>query len=207
LRHFNPHNTSIESLRDDWNQSSRCPNLSDNKDGGWGLTQFTNPVPTSKALWNWKQNIDDAYWLLRHDVSNPPDSIGKSYYVKNKIKQDLDVVNDWNDNPANANNQVKLLDTTYAGIRWRYSIIPSFEKYSDIKDYFTQTEANEAERSFIDASIILAYNGYGGNELEDGRYVNFLYATRPEEGEKPKWKILDNQNDYVERICTSDLPK
>jgi len=207
LRHFNPHNTSIESLRDDWNQSSRCPNLSDNKDGGWGLTQFTNPVPTSKALWNWKQNIDDAYTLIWYDTTIPNTSEpGKSYYVRNKLNNDLKVVNKWNDDPNNENDKVEMVDTTYAGIRWRYSITPRFGGYSSIESYFDQSEANDQERSFIDACLMVAYNGYGGN-LINGRHVNFLYATRPAQGEKPGWRLLDNQNNYVSRICTEFIPQ
>lgn len=65
LWQFNEYNASRENLHEDWDASSRCPNLSSNRDGGWGLTQLTVPKPRKEALWNWKNNIDDAYELLR----------------------------------------------------------------------------------------------------------------------------------------------
>lgn len=207
LHQFNPINANSEALREDWDQSSRCPNLSDNNDGGWGLTQFTNPIPSSNALWNWKVNLDDAYTLIWYDTTIPNTSEpGKSYFVRNKLNNDLNVVNKWNDDSNNANDQVEIIDTTYAGIRWRYSITPRFEGYSSIESYFEQSEANDQERSFIDACLMLAYNGYGGN-LINGRWANFLYATRPAQGDKPEWKLLDNQNNYVSRLCTEFIPQ
>ena len=42
-------------------------------DGGYGITQMTNPIPTYEQVWNWKKNIDggsDLYIQKRKNAQN-----------------------------------------------------------------------------------------------------------------------------------------
>jgi len=204
LKQFNPYDMSHKDLYKNWNAYSRCPNLSNNGDGGWGLGQLTKPKPSSQALWDWKQNVIGSYLLIDDDVT----SDGKRRVVRDKLNADMLIVDKWDS--YHPNNLVKLIDTTYGGIKWRYAIIPPFNYpassyYDRICNYFKQPINSDKEFSFLDACVIMAYNGYKGNKI-GGKYVNFLYIHE-NNNDKPEWYISDNYYNYVEKVSEIKIPQ
>lgn len=187
MEHFNPHNSSHEKLYKTRDAYSRCPKASNNGDGGFGLMQLTNPIPSSNALWDWKQNIKEGYDILISKIDEK---------VKPKLLPELNAVKNWNILPDNSNNKVKKISLTYGGITWKIGASSIFDNGSTtINNYFNETLGTN-ERSFLDACLLLAYNGYKGTGNK-----NFLKLIVPSgETEKPYWTTQDNTNNYVKEI-------
>ncbi len=205
LKQFNPKNIGHDNLRKNWDAYSECPLLSNNKDGGWGLSQLTNPKPFAQALWDWKTNVNEAYLLI--DDNGTPD--GKRRVVREKLNNDLDVVENWD--AFHSNDLVSLIDTIYGGIRWRYSITPPFNypassEFDRIVNYFTQQNTTDNQLSFLDACVMLAYNGYKGNKIGN-KNVNFLYVHQDNNNPKPEWRISDNFYKYVKGVSEQKIPQ
>ncbi len=192
MLHFNEFNTSKENLHLNWDQWSRCPNTS--YDGGYGLMQLTllypDDLPSKRALWDWKQNLKEAFYNLE----------SKKNGVIAKITPNINQVNQWNSNPLNANNKVLMETIEYGGITWNFSQSEFIGNLSSLVNNYFSSSVNESEYSFLDACLILAYNGYGGT---NGK--NFLKLIEPQ-GKRPYWSIQDNQNDYVKKISEQFVP-
>ena len=197
MEHFMPYKASNENLHEDWNADSRCPKASYNGDGGFGLLQLTeledtpDNVPTSQALWDWKQNIREGYDEL----------VGvKRAMVRNRMNTNLNIVKNWDDDDANASNRVDKISVTYGGIIWKMGASIAFgDAYSNINAYFLEA-LGEGEKSFLDACLMMAYNGYGGTGNK-----NFL-KIMTDAGPKPYWTIKDNQQNYVKGVSEKSVP-
>lgn len=210
MEHFNRLHSNRENLEKDWNAFSRCPKAmgdpynptSTYNDGGWGifqLTELNNGVPSKESLWNWQMNVDDAYELI---------GTKRDYFVIPKSLKDVDLVNKWNNLPINASNQVERIDTIYGGITWKLGPSSAINNAS-INGYFTDVLA-DSDRSFLDACIMLAFNGYGGNKV-NGVYRNFIYSRTIDwstnNSKKPFWVVLDNSQTYVKKLSQKTVPK
>jgi len=202
LFQFNEFNAEAENLLDDWDAYSRCPLLSSNRDGGWGLAQLTLPVPRSKALWSWKTNIDDAYNLL----------VGKAISVRNRTTNWVTTAERWNlENPGDT--VVWHEDYEHGGITWVHAVNNYFENNTTISNYFPNRDFAENEKSFLDAMIIKTYNGLGGG-AGDTHFYHLIGATRGENGEisKPYWSVDPTAhygggvNYYVRSISRTNIP-
>lgn len=196
MEHFNPKDNSHENLHETWAAFSRCPKASSNGDGGFGLMQLTNlngtphNVPTSKALWDWKQNIKEGYDELLY----------KKALVKPKLETELNAVNLWNAQQLNESDKVVKITIEYGGIKWKMGPSSVFGNGSaDINNYFNETLGSN-ERSFLDACLLLAYNGYEGTGNK-----NFLKLVNPSQG-KPYWTTIDNSKIYVKSISEQAVP-
>lgn len=189
MEHFMPYKASNENLHEDWNADSRCPKASYNGDGGFGLMQVTHPKPSSQALWDWKQNISEAYDILIVKIDEQ---------VKPKLLPELAIVEMWNSDPSNPKIDKIVID--YGGVIWKMGGSPVFgDESSAINNYFNESLTGE-ERSFLDACLMLAYNGYGGTGNK-----NFLKLVTPQQG-KPYWATKDNSNNYVKKISERAVP-
>jgi len=188
MEHFNPYDKNHEKLHETWDAYSRCPKASGNGDGGFGLMQITNPIPTSKALWDWKQNIREGYDILTSKIP----------LVRNRLVPEIEIVKIWNADPNKP--KVEKISVTYGGITWKIGASSVFGNGSTtINDYFNEPLGTN-ERSFLDACLLLAYNGYGGTGGN-----NFINLVTPQ-NEKPYWTTQDNVNTYVNRISEQSVP-
>jgi hypothetical protein len=197
LTQFEFFNANKEDLWKDWDtQNSRCPNAADNNDGGFGLCQLTNPKPDKHELWDWKANINGAYWLLTDEASND----SKYRWIKNKMIKDdygLQKIIKWNeDNPGDP----VVLNETYGGYVWRLSITPLFEDITLIKNAFKEP-MYKGDKSVLDACLIDLFN----SGLPQKLYLYFEFD--PEEKEKPVVKTDDNIRNYIKLICETKIPK
>jgi hypothetical protein len=195
LWQFNEYNSTTEDLQNNWDASSRCPNLSGNRDGGWGLTQLTEPKPDKMALWSWKDNIDDANTLL----------IDKADDLDGIVDDWCDIIALWNTNnpsdPASGHAPYE-----HSGITWVHALNEVYDGIVDIETHFPDTLVNE-EKSFLDAMIIKYFNGNGaGNDDHI-----FYYLVHPS-NQKPSWNIDPSAtygggtNYYVRDIAQTIVP-
>lgn len=193
MKQFNSFNASSENLHETWEAFSRCPNASANNDGGFGLTQLTNPIPSSQALWDWKCNVYGAYDLLVNE---------KRTIVNAVFDDDFMRLDEWNNNPVNENDAIEKVSLDYAGVTWSMSESTAFgDGYERINSYFND-DLEEGERSYLDACLLVAYNGFGGMNNN-----NFLHLSSGSDMiPKPQWMISDNQNNYVEEVVTQQVP-
>lgn len=206
LWQFNEFNALHENLNEDWDASSRCPNLSNNRDSGWGLAQMTVPKPRKEALWNWKNNIDDAHDLLENKATS----------VRRRLESWLPLVNRWND--ENATDTVSYhSDFVDGSITWVHAMNDYFAGNTDIEAHFPDN-LQVGERSFLDAMIIKTYNGLGSGS-NDHHYYYLIQNTDvdPATGQaiyqKPEWHV-DNTahygggvNHYVRSISNTNIPQ
>lgn len=187
-----------------WEESSRCPNFSANRDCGMGMTQLTaldDPLPyrpPAQALWDWKCNIYGAFRLL----------MIKKNYVKSYAESDIDVVNTWNN--ENPNDLVEKFSIEYAGVTWVMSNSIAFDFSSNKIDNYYDVVADEDEYSFLDACAMIAYNGYQGTNFKIASpwtpYKNFVFAQTVSPNDKPTWVVDDNINNYVLEIMHTNTP-
>lgn len=60
--------------------------------------------------------------------------------------------------------------------------------------------------SYLDACLLLAYNGYGGTENNgDKKYKNYLKLIALP-NTKPYWTTKDNSENYVKKISEQAVP-
>ena len=197
MKHFNSYDSKRENLKVAWSDYSRCPNFNkvgtneQDGDGGVGMMQLTNPKPSSNALWDWKQNIKDGYDELKKK---------RSFLIKFGLLSDVEAANDWNNEQLNDYNKVDKISVEYGGITWEMGASSVFGNYNNTISAYFNVPLATGERSFLDACLLLAYNGYGGTKV-DGEYKNFLKLNIPTDlTKKPYWTTKDNQNNYVKKI-------
>jgi len=196
LWQFNEFNATKEDLQLDWDEYSRCPILSLNRDGGWGLTQLTLPIPKKITLWSWKSNIDTAYHLL---------TAVKAYEIRNTLTNNwLPSIVAWN--TLHPSDEVTgHTDYEHGGMIWIHALNEIYNGVTDIENHFPDTLTN-GERSFLDGMIIKYYNGIGGGNDDH----HFYYLVRPT-NQKPYWAIdptadYGGINYYVRDISETFIP-
>ena len=197
MKQFNPHNSTLESLHTNWNHISRCPNFSNNGDGGIGIFQLTDyPIPHTQELWDWKCNAYGAYKKLTHqDLKNEIYRQFKIFYWEHPSEPDLDhIVTKWN--KANPNKKVDKLTETYAGFTWKFGSSSLFGNgNSKINNYFNETLSSE-EKSVLDAWITKLYNCW--------QCKAFLTASQASLTSKPVWQL--NWNNYLNDVFNQEIP-
>lgn len=171
MNQFNNYQSSKEDLHLDWNESSRCPNMSN--DGGWGFGQITSGYPPPEELWNWKKNIDAAVRFLNQ----------KAVFVKEKIEYDY-VPKIIAYETAEPSDPVEpRLPYEDGGVSWVHAMNNYFDiNFSPAIDIeFDTRPLVEGEGSFLDAMIIKLYNGAPSANYYHIRIVN----------SKPTWSVRD----------------
>src|SRR5690606_35843843 len=65
-------------------------------DGGYGLTQITNPKPSFEQIWNWKENINSGCALYQEKQRAAKSFLGKNSrkYTIDQLK--LETLSRWN---------------------------------------------------------------------------------------------------------------
>lgn len=102
----------------------------------------------------------------------------------------------------NESDQIEKVSINYADVTWVMSSSDAFGgAYQRINDYFDVDE-QEGQRSFLDACLMIAYNGYGG--MNNNNFVHLVPGSQ--EAPKPYWTTMDNQNNYVEEVTTKQVP-
>lgn len=157
LKQFNHFDASQEDLWTSWDAYSRCPNASDNGDGGWGLGQQTNsPIPERQVLWDWRANVHDAYRRLEYD---------KKVIYRTYITQRLTRISDWEENNPLMPPVSGHTDFNHGGVTWTHSMSPLFSgEPNSWHDHFS-TPLEPGNRSFLDAAYMKLYNSQGGDHF------------------------------------------
>jgi len=157
-------------------------------------------VASDQEVWHWKRNIDAGIRVLEmkiRELRNRRDNPNLS------LRDLRDQINNWNNaNPTNRvvspGNQVEPpANEATQGNRITFSFIETdIEGLTDYNTIFNgATSTNQYEKSFLDACLLKAYNGYGA-----APHRNYLYFTLGEGG-KPKLHISRPSNNYVAEVC------
>ncbi|MET3701883.1 hypothetical protein [Citrobacter sp. UYEF32] len=65
-------------------------------DGGYGITQMTNPIPTYEQVWNWKKNIDGGSDLYIQKRKNAQNYLGKDGRTYTEEQLQHETISRWN---------------------------------------------------------------------------------------------------------------
>ena len=176
--------------------NASMPNVS--PDFGFGLSQLTNPRPFATEIWNWKENVDAAYKLLK----NTKEKEMRRHY-SNLIKY----IKDYKINNPDST-IVFHIDTLIGGVTWTHELGDIFSDEGTWKKYIPKI-TTAGKHSFLDASLMKYYNGNG---VSTDHYFYYLSKHGKTTGSPaPEWRIDDNAhygtsvNYYVRDVSKTNI--